>query len=155
MKSDHRLSDVLHVLLHMAHQSGPVTSAGLAKVLRTNPAVVRRTMAGLREHGYVRSGKGHGGGWTLSCDLSEVTMRNIYVALGSPTLFAIGNRSDAPDCLVEKAVNARLDRTVRAAEDLLVDRLGAITLADLAADLPTSGRRPGALDDASLHGGAV
>jgi DNA-binding IscR family transcriptional regulator len=48
----------------------------------TNPVVLRRTMAGSREQGYVRSEKGHGGGWTLACDLSAMTLRDIYDALG-------------------------------------------------------------------------
>src|SRR6202000_1641610 len=101
MRRDSRLSGVLHVLLHMAEHSGPVTSEVLAKAIDTNPVVVRRIMAGLRDQGYVRSEKGHGGGWTLACDLSKVTMRDIYTALGSPALFTMGNRTEAPDCLVE------------------------------------------------------
>lgn len=65
MKRDSRLSGLLHILLHMAEQAGPVTSEVLAKATDTNPVVIRRIMAGLRDQGYVRSGKGHGGGWTL------------------------------------------------------------------------------------------
>ena len=66
MRCDCRLSGVLHVLLHMAEQQGPVTSEVLAKAMDTNPVVIRRIMAGLRDRGYVRSEKGHGGGWTLA-----------------------------------------------------------------------------------------
>ena len=76
----------------------------MAKAMDTNPVVIRRVMAGLREQGYVRSEKGHGGGWTLACDLSKVTLRDIYTALGSPSLLAIGNRTETPGCLVEEAV---------------------------------------------------
>lgn len=53
---------------------------------------------------------GNGGGWTLACDLSKVTLRDIYVAIGSPSLLAIGNRTEAPSCLVEQAVNASLQQ---------------------------------------------
>jgi DNA-binding IscR family transcriptional regulator len=95
-------------------------------------------MAGLRDQGFVRSEKGHGGGWTLARDLSQITLRDIYAALGSPLLFAIGNRTDTPDCLVEQAVNAALDATFRDAETLLLARLGEVTLAMLSADV---GRR--------------
>ena len=83
MKRDSRLSGVLHVLLHMAQQPGPFTSETLAKAMDTNPVVIRRIMAGLREIGYVRSEKGHGGGWTIACDLSKVTLRDVYAALGN------------------------------------------------------------------------
>jgi Rrf2 family protein len=134
MKRDSRLSGVLHVLLHMAEQDGPVTSEVLARAMGTNPVVVRRVMAGLREQGYVRSGKGHGGGWTIARDLTEITLRDIYDALGRPTLLAMGNRTEAPGCLVEQAVNAALDTAFREAEALLLSRLGGVTLAALSAD---------------------
>lgn len=134
MRRDSRLSGVLHVLLHMAEHDGPVTSEVLARAMGTNPVVVRRVMAGLREQGYVRSEKGHGGGWRLVCDLDKVTLRDIYEALGCPTLLAIGNRSDAPGCLVEKAVNASLNQAFSEAEALLLKRLGEVTLATLSAE---------------------
>lgn len=122
------------MLLHMAEHPGPVTSEVLARAMTTNPVVIRRIMAGLREQGYVSSEKGHGGGWRLSCDLNAVTLRDIYVALGSPTLLAIGNRAEAPGCLVEQAVNAALGQAFGEAEALLLARFGEVTLAMLSAD---------------------
>jgi DNA-binding IscR family transcriptional regulator len=139
MKYDSRLSGVLHVLLHMAElpltgTKRPATSEMLAKMLNTNPVVVRRVMAGLRDKGFVRSEKGHGGGWTLACDFTSVTLRDVYNALGCPSLLAIGNRNEAPQCLVEQAVNASLNQAFRDAEALLLERLGEVTLAALSAD---------------------
>lgn len=137
MRRDSRLSGVLHVLLHMARHQGPLTSEAMAKAMDTNPVVIRRVMAGLRDKGYVQSEKGHGGGWTLSCDPSQVTLRDIYVALGSPSLLAIGNRTESPGCVVEQAVNAALGRSFEAAEALLLERLGEVTLASLGEDVRT------------------
>src|SRR5882757_8889140 len=134
MKRDSRLSGVLHVLLHMAEHSRPATSEVLAKAMSTNPVVIRRIMAGLREQGYVRSEKGHGGGWTLARDLAEVTLRDIYDALGRPSMLAMGNRTEMPGCLVEQAVNTALDKAFHDAEALLLARLGEVTLAALSAD---------------------
>jgi DNA-binding IscR family transcriptional regulator len=135
VRRDSKLSGVLHVLLHMTEDGGAVTSEALAKALDTNPVVIRRMMAGLRDRKYVRAEKGHGGGWTLSCDLSKVTLRDIYASLGSPALLAIGNRTDAPGCLVEQAVNAALSRSFQEAEVLLLSRFGEVTLAALRADV--------------------
>ncbi|OYY09722.1 MAG: transcriptional regulator [Rhizobiales bacterium 35-68-8] len=134
MKRDSRLSGVLHVLLHMAETDRPVTSDAMARAMQTNPVVIRRILSGLREAGFVRSEKGHGGGWTLARDLSTITLRDIYDALGAPDLFAMGNRTEAPGCLVEQAVNAALDDAFREAQALLLRRLGAVTLARLSAD---------------------
>jgi len=134
MKRDSRLSGVLHVLLHMAEHEGPSTSESLARAMQTNPVVVRRIMAGLRERGFVRSEKGHGGGWTLARDLKEITLRDVHDAIGSPALLAIGNRTESPGCLVEQAVNAALADSFQDAEALLLARFGSITLKALHAD---------------------
>jgi DNA-binding IscR family transcriptional regulator len=134
MKRDSRLSGVLHVLLHMAEHSGPVTSEVLAKAMGTNAVVIRRIMAGLREAGYVRSEKGHGGGWMIDRDLGKITLRDVYDALGRPSLLAIGNRTESPGCLVELAVNAALDGAFADAEALLLTRFEQVTLAALSAD---------------------
>ncbi len=64
--------------------------------------------------------------------LSAITMRDIYEAVGSPQLFAMGNRTEAPGCLLEQSVNAALDDALRDAEQLLLDRFGAVTLDKLA-----------------------
>jgi DNA-binding IscR family transcriptional regulator len=151
MKRDSRLSGVLHILLHMAEMDGPVTSETLARAMQTNPVVIRRIMAGLRDQGYVRAEKGHGGGWTIACDLETLTLRSIYDALGAPGLFALGNRTESPGCLVEQAVNAALEQAFGEAEALLLARLGDVTLATLSADFHkrlAAHRGPHRLDDA-------
>jgi DNA-binding IscR family transcriptional regulator len=119
----------------MAERSEPLTSEVWARSMDTNPVVIRRLMAGLREAGYVQSEKGHGGGWTLACDLSKVTLRDIYEALGSPSLLAIGNRVESKGCLVEAAVNAQLSTSFHEAEELLLARFGQVTLAMLSQDV--------------------
>lgn len=135
MKLDSKLSSILHLLLHMAQSERPMTSEALAACLQgSSPVVVRRTLAGLREAGFVSSERGHGGGWVLACNLKTVTLRDVYEAVGAPTVFAIGHRSDNPECLVEQSVNEALSGALQEAQALLVQRLGRVTLADLAAD---------------------
>lgn len=134
MKLDSRLSSVLHLLLHMAHSDAPMTSEALAACLQGSPVVVRRTLAGLRDAGFVSSERGHGGGWVLACNLKAVSLRDVYDAVGAPSVFAMGHRSERPDCLVEQAVNEALSGALQEAQSLLIQRLGRVTLADLATD---------------------
>ncbi|MBO0213654.1 Rrf2 family transcriptional regulator [Vibrio sp. Vb2880] len=129
MRLDSRLSRVLHILLHLVKQ--PMTSEQFATMLGTNAVVIRRTMAGLRDAGYVTSTKGQGGGWTLSCDLQRVTLLDIYQAVGEPKIFSIGFDNVNPNCVVEKAVNASLRDVLHEAEVLLLTRFSQISLADL------------------------
>lgn len=119
----------------MAEHDGPVTSEVMAKAMTTNPVVIRRVLAGLRDEGFVLATKGHRGGWTLACDLAKVTLRDIYDALGEPGLLAIGNRTESPGCVIEEAVNATLGKSFADAEALLLSRFGEVTLAALADDV--------------------
>lgn len=132
MRQDSRLSRMLHVLIHMGRHDGAMTSEMIAQMLDANPVVIRRTMAGLRDEGYVTSVKGHGGGWTLARPLEELTLLDIYRAVGEPSIFAVGPAYDMPGCPIEQAVNRTLSDVFNEAEDLLRRRFEAVTLADIA-----------------------
>lgn len=129
MKKNSRLSASLHALMHMAHQAEPMTSEALGLCLQTNPVVVRRTMAGLRENGLVQSGRGHGGGWTLARPVTEITLRDVYIALNEPVPLQL--EADAPVCQLERAVSSALTHAYEEAEALFASSLANITLADL------------------------
>ncbi len=144
MRTDTRLSRMLHVLIHMGRHQQPATSDTIAQMLGTNPVVVRRTMALLKEQGYVSSEKGHRGGWKLARPLAQITLLDIHEALGSSSIFAIGLSTDHPECLVEQAVNAALTEAFDAAQALLVERLGSVTLEQLAEDFEARYRLTGA-----------
>ncbi|SDH38212.1 Rrf2 family protein [Pseudomonas flavescens] len=134
MRNDTRLSRMLHVLIHMDRHQQRTTSETIARMLETNPVVVRRTMGLLREKGYVTSDKGHNGGWALAKPLQQITLLDIHQALGAQSIFSIGLATDHPQCLVEQAVNAALSQAFDEAQALLLQRLGAISVADLAND---------------------
>lgn len=137
MKHNHQLWRTLHVLIHMSHQDAPMTSEAIGIMLNTNPVVVRRTMAGLREKGYLKSEKGHGGGWKLNSALDEINLLDVYQALGSPPVFALGPAAEPSGCLVEKAVNQAVADVFEQARALLLARFASITLADLEKDFQT------------------
>lgn len=134
MRNDTRLSRMLHVLIHMDRHAQRTTSDTIARMLETNPVVVRRTMGLLRDQGYVTSDKGHNGGWSLARPLVDITLLDIHQALGSQSIFSIGLATDHPTCLVEQAVNHALGQAFDEAQALLLQRLGSISVASLADD---------------------
>jgi Rrf2 family protein len=135
MKRDGRLSVALHVLLHMAERADqPMTSEEMAACASTNPVVIRRTFAGLRDAGIVTSTKGHHGGWRLGRHLADISLSQIQEALNEPVL-AMPPAPECPGCLVELAVIRQLDKAMVEARQVLARRLAAISLADLAADV--------------------
>ncbi|MBX3232176.1 MAG: Rrf2 family transcriptional regulator [Labilithrix sp.] len=141
MKRDSRLSVALHILIHLGDAESPITSEVFARQAESNAVVMRRTMAGLRRAGIVRSEKGHGGGWTLARPLDEITLGDVYAALGTPTVFALGVRDESPGCLVERAVNDAVGAALADAEALLMKRLHTLTLAKLARSVRGTGTK--------------
>ena len=140
MRRSNRFSVALHVLMHMAERPDePATSEHLAACARTNPVVVRRTLAGLREAGLVASAAGHGGGWTLARAPESITLRDVHEALGERLLFALDFNGGNPGCRVQRAVSGTLDDFLHDAEALLAARLSRITLADVAAQVRSTG----------------
>ena len=131
MRQDSRLSVALHVLLHMSEMDQAVSSETLGSMVDANPVVLRRTMAGLRDAGILRSDKGHGGGWSIARDLGSVTLADVYEALGTTHLFGIGHRDPSPRCPIEKAVNRAVGAALDDAEALFVTRLRSVAVADL------------------------
>lgn len=132
MKRSDRLSIALHILLHMGQRPDtPMTSDEIAGWVGTNPVVIRRTFAGLREAGIVVSTKGHGGGWSLGRTLDQISLHQVQQALGE-RLITLGARDESPGCLVEIAVHRALDDALQEANRLLDQRLAGVTLADLA-----------------------
>jgi len=140
-----RFSVAIHALAHLVDAPGPLTSEQLASCIGTNPVVVRRTLAGLRESGLVTSARGAGGGWALARDPARISLRDIYGALGERLLQAIDvtgpgvRRAPGGACRIQRAVAGTLDAFLDDAEALLATRLARITLAGLAARV----RRPG------------
>jgi len=125
----------------MARDNRTYTSEELAKMLGTNAALVRRTMAALREQGYVQSEKGHGGGWQISCDLEEVTLLDIYIAVGKPTMFSIGAAERDSKCQIEKVVNESISEALDEAEHQILKRFGKVRLSMLSEKLNKSLRK--------------
>jgi DNA-binding IscR family transcriptional regulator len=119
----------MHILIHMHLRGGSTTSQTIAQMLRTNAVLVRRTMAGLRKAGYVRSIGGPGGGWTLACKLDVITVQDLYLAVEHNNLFVLGPAEDNLKCPVEAAVNRHLCNALESAERALLHRFGATSLA--------------------------
>lgn len=132
MKRDSRLARMIHVLIHMGLLGGRETSETIAKMLNTNPVVVRRTMAALKRKGVVDSEGGRGGGWVLLRSLDDLTVLDIQKALDEGEILAAGLSEDHPTCPVERAANAALVQAFDKAESALLDEFAKLRLSIIA-----------------------
>lgn len=144
MQRDTRLARLLHILIHMHLRGGATTSGTIALMLHTNPVVVRRTMGALRDSGYVESTGGRGGGWALACDLKDLTVRDVYEAIGYAAPFVVGLTDDNRTCPVEAAVNRHINEALGSAEETLLHLFGEKRLSEIAHDVtsPRSRKKP-------------
>jgi Rrf2 family protein len=132
MKRNSRLSASLHALVHMAQApQRAMTSDEIAGWLHTNPVVVRRMVAGLRDAGILASARGHGGGWSLARPAETITLADVAAALGE-RFVAFNTAAESPGCLVEQSVNKALDGFRVEVERMLAERLATVTLAQIA-----------------------
>lgn len=133
MKRSSRLSVALHALVHLhAQPDQALTSGELAVCLQTNPVVVRRVLGTLREAGLVGSSKGHHGGWQLLRPLAELTVFDVYHALGEALLVRTQSEPGNPGCTIVRTVDGVMGDVLADAEALLANRLRRVSLADLA-----------------------
>ncbi|MGB3165721.1 MAG: Rrf2 family transcriptional regulator [Alteraurantiacibacter sp.] len=132
MNRDGRFPRVLHVLIHMALRDRVMSSAEIAQMLTTNPVVVRRMLAGVRDGGFLETSKGPGGGWRVVKALDAMTLRDIFDTLDRPGLNVASAARDHLGCSVEAAVNVALAEVDDAITEMMLNRYATTTLADIA-----------------------
>lgn len=131
MKRNSRLSLALHTLGHMASEPTRMrTSADIAAHARTNPVVVRRVLGKLRKAGLLTSEKGHAGGWRLARLPQDITLADVYLALGE-RLIATDNHEDALECSVEHVLQKKVASVMDDVERSLIARLSSTTIAEV------------------------
>ncbi|KRW94518.1 Rrf2 family transcriptional regulator [Paracoccus sp. MKU1] len=140
MTPDLRFPRVLHALIHLSLRDRVMSSAEIAQMLTTHPVVVRRLLAGLRDAGLLEATKGRAGGWRVARPLDEITMGDVFRALGRPGLVEPRVTGDHPGCPVEGAVNRTLIEVETEASDLLLARYEATSLGDIARAAMTDDR---------------
>ncbi len=149
-----RMSVILHVLVHLVQANRvPMTSGRLAECLKTNPVVIRRDLAALRRAGVVVSTPGHGGGWTLAREPKEITVQEVYAAIGEPLIALPAQDADDPGCLLETRVHQALGAVYEEVEALLQKRLMQVTIADLVLDIRRHGCTTAQLDSQEISHG--
>ncbi len=140
-----RFSTGIEALVLMATEPEKFhTSQALAAALATNAVVVRRLLAALGRAGLVASAKGPSGGTRLARSPKQITLRDVYRALGTGDLLHRGRHESADTKDMKKAIQAAF----RKAEKCLEEELDSTTLNQL---IKKSGRKAAR---GSAHGDA-
>ncbi|MCX8108341.1 MAG: Rrf2 family transcriptional regulator, partial [Verrucomicrobiae bacterium] len=93
-----------------------VTSAFIARSVNTNPVVIRRLLALLRQAGLVKSQPGIAGGWQLSAKPDKITLGMVYRAVRPRTVFDMHGQHPNLLCPVGRNVQRVLQLYYQRAE---------------------------------------
>jgi DNA-binding IscR family transcriptional regulator len=99
--------------------------------VNTNPVVIRRLLARLAEAGLVSSTPGMAGGSRLARDPRRITLRDVFDAVETPSLFGRHSQQPNPKCPVGREVAGILGPRIAGAEEAALASLSKTTIAGL------------------------
>ncbi len=125
-----RFATSLHILSLLALQDGELLSSEyIAGSININPAVVRKEISNLRDHGLIESKEGKGGGSTLAKPAGKIWLSDIYNAVRQAPILGRSNEPN-PECIIGRQINKHLQVLYADAEDALVARLRKTQLSE-------------------------
>ncbi len=140
MSTNLRFSVALHILtLLAASETGLLTSEAIAASVDTNPVVIRRVMADLRENGIVESRPGVNGGWKLTQSAQAITLCKVFEAVQEDSLLSMHAHPN-PRCPVGGHIREALQGVFAKAEKALHASLSKQTVADVLEDVRVRAR---------------
>ncbi|SPH22444.1 Putative HTH-type transcriptional regulator YwnA [Ascidiaceihabitans donghaensis] len=107
------------------------TSASIAEHSGTNAVVVRRVLGTLKDAGLLSSEKGHAGGWRLARKPEDISLADVYLALGE-SLVASKVAPNSSDCSLEDTLQNKVADVLQDVEKQLVLQLNQTSILDIA-----------------------
>ena len=139
MSANSRLTVAAHALtwigLYQRRGHDVATSEQIATSVNTNPVVIRRLLSELRKASLADSRRGAGAGWTLSRELSAITLLDVYEAVESGPIFALHRSTPDPECVVGHGIGPALTTVYDGIETALRKELAGTTLEDVLQDV--------------------
>jgi len=137
MKISSRFSVAVHIISILQLYGNPMpTSEYIAGSVNTNPVVIRRILGMLKQAGIVDMKRGTGGAYLVK-NVEDITMLDIYKAVGSVEdgqLFQI-HENPNPECPVGANIQDVVNVALCSAQGAMEGVLQKITLADITKNL--------------------
>ena len=135
MAANSRMTIAVHALAWMtlAQRRGPelLTSDQVAASVNTNPVIIRRSLGDLRRAGLVQVRHGAGAGWSLARAPEEISLLDVYDAVGQEPLFGMHHTEPNLECPVGRGIQPALGHLYGGIEQALRRELGLTSIADV------------------------
>ncbi len=136
MNTSSRFIVAVHLLTVLAIR-GKLKSSDMAWSVNTNPVVIRRILGALREAGLVHSQTGPHGGSTLAHAPEHITLRDVYDAVESGTLFHPLYSDPAEACPIGSNIEDCMAVVFEETQAAVRNTLSTKTIAQIANDILT------------------
>ena len=135
MAANSRLTIAVHVLAWMtlAQRQGRdvLTSEQVAASVNTNPVVIRRCLGDLRGAGLVRVRHGTGAGWSLARPSEDISLLDVYDAVGPEPPFGLHHTEPNLECPVGYGIRPALDQVYGSLHEVLRRELKLVSVDDV------------------------
>lgn len=141
MSANSRLTLAVHTLTWMAHYKDEyefATSERMARSVHANPVILRGLLGSMEKQHLVRVQRGSNAGWQLARKPEEITLLDVYQAVGPHTLFALHHTPPNPRCPIGSGVGPALEHIYTHAQGTLEQELARTTIADVLRDTLTA-----------------
>jgi Rrf2 family protein len=130
-----RMTIAVHALawLALAQRQGHavLTSDQVAASVNTNPVIIRRSLGDLGRAGLVRVRHGAGAGWSLARAPEEITLLEVYDAVGQESPFGMHHTEPNLECPVGKGIRPALSQVYGGIEQTVRRELALVSVADV------------------------
>ena len=127
-----QFSIAVHIMAGLAcRRDEGVTSGHLAESVNTSPSFVRRTLAKLSKAGLVETATGKAGACWLARDAKNISLSDIYKAVGAPKAFAIHSYTEQKGCMVSCHIKTALEKALAKTQKAMESSLAEISLAQI------------------------
>jgi Rrf2 family protein len=130
-----RLTIAVHVLawLTLAQRQGRevLTSEQVAASVNTNPVIIRRCLGDLRRAGLVQVRHGSGAGWSLARPSEDITLLEVYDAVGPERPFSLHHTEPNLECPVGHGIRPALDQVYGQLDEVLRRELMLVSVDDV------------------------
>ncbi len=138
MAANTQFSIAVHLLIALGFNFGrEMTSAQLAMSVNTSASFVRRIVAKLSKANLVSTTTGKSGACLLAKKPEEISLLEIYQAVGAPQTFAIHDYPVQSQCPVSCNIEATMQKVLAKAQQSFEGTLGHTNLAEVIADIRT------------------